>query len=207
VSSWLRLFASAFLRDSSSRSASVRLIATGTSSSGACQAPSGVAAPGGASLLESADSGSPHPARTAPRSARDRTGGGGNRPQRQPLRCQAEGGPGYRTDTAGRSVKAVPIVFVGTSELLSIEEKGTCCRGDRVPTLRPLLAVTGPPRQSGRSPVLWPYRAVLQRVRPACTTSGNDSATGAHQKNASGAHQSQGGSLVRQPSLCCGAHP
>lgn len=41
------------------------------------------------------------------------------------------------------------------------------CKGDRVPTLRPLLAVTGPPRQSGRSPLrpTWPL-AGLQRPRP-----------------------------------------
>lgn len=38
------------------------------------------------------------------------------------------------------------------------------CKGDHVPTLRPLLAVTGPPRQSGRSPVPWPS-AGLQRPR------------------------------------------
>jgi hypothetical protein len=37
VSSWLRLFASAFLRASSARSASVRLVPTGASYSGACQ--------------------------------------------------------------------------------------------------------------------------------------------------------------------------
>lgn len=47
---------------------------------------------------------------------------------------------------------------------------GTC-----VPTLRPLLAVTGPPRQSGRSPVLWPL-AGLQRPRPVhlCRSSSRD---------------------------------
>ena len=40
------------------------------------------------------------------------------------------------------------------------------CKGDRVPTLRPLLAVTGPPRQYGPKPCsTWPL-AGLQRPRP-----------------------------------------
>lgn len=39
------------------------------------------------------------------------------------------------------------------------------CKGDHVPTRRPLLAVTGPPRQSGLSRVSWPL-AGLQRPRP-----------------------------------------
>lgn len=43
------------------------------------------------------------------------------------------------------------------------------CKGDHVPTRRPLLAVTGPPRQSGLSPVPWPL-AGLQRPRPLLCT-------------------------------------
>lgn len=40
------------------------------------------------------------------------------------------------------------------------------CKGDHVPTLRPLLAVTGPPRQYGPKPCsTWPL-AGLQRPRP-----------------------------------------
>lgn len=40
------------------------------------------------------------------------------------------------------------------------------CKGDRVPTRRPLLAVAGPPRQYGPKPCYaWPL-AGLQRPRP-----------------------------------------
>lgn len=58
-------------------------------------------------------------------------------------------------------------------EFLSVVRAGEShCKGDLVPTLRPLLAVTGPPRQSGRSPVLWPL-AGLQRPRPQLKSSPN----------------------------------
>lgn len=101
-----------------------------------------------------------------PHAARGRTGGRGSRPQRQALRCRS--GPGdVQAPPAGPSWRT-PKVFVGSSEALQRRgQQGVKhCKGDRVPTLRPLLAVTGPPRQSGRSPVPWPCRAVLQRVHP-----------------------------------------
>ncbi len=81
----LRLLASLTLFDSASRSASVRLVNTGASYAGACNAPSGVASPGGASRAEPLRLPALPPVRPASRRGRSGQVGEAAGPQRQ--RC------------------------------------------------------------------------------------------------------------------------
>lgn len=81
----LRLFVSAFFRDRSSRSSSVRLVTTGASTTGACTRSLGCH-PGTAFVWN--PSGSPHPRPYAPTQCAERTGGRGSRPQQSTLQSQ-----------------------------------------------------------------------------------------------------------------------
>lgn len=105
------------------------------------------------------------PTRTAPRSKREPDGW-----ERQPaaasaLRSQRRTGVLHRRRRPvhhgdARSCRW----YIGSP----VGRRGTRkhCKGDHVPTLRPLLAVTGPPRQYGPKPCsTWPL-AELQRPRP-----------------------------------------
>jgi hypothetical protein len=94
-----------------------------------------------------------------------RTGGRGNRSQRQ--RCEARR---YGPEDHGRRR---PVRYGGAQRFrrrirapISRGQQGVKhCKGDHVPTLRPLLAVAGPPRQYGPKPCsAWPS-AGLQRPR------------------------------------------
>lgn len=147
----LRLFASAALRASSARSASVRLVTTGASQSGACTRSPGCH-PGAAPVVERCFRLPALPPVRPHAQSASRTGGRGSRPQRQ--RCEARGGPKCCTGAAGWSITATPEVVVGASDLPSVEgARKSTARGTTSPPSGRCSRSPGHLASTGRSPV------------------------------------------------------